>query len=101
MILDELLFSSFSHGSTQIIMRSSRKKRAPRHGKEKVLREKMVRPLGREGRREGREGGLGGGLIRSRRVALMQSHQPVSGCHGTVARARIPFQNVFGPIRLR
>jgi len=27
----------------------------------------------------------------------MQSHQPVSGCYGTVTRARDPFQIVFGP----
>lgn len=58
----------------------------------------MVRPLGREGS-QGRRGDWeeGGGLIRSRRVALMQSHQPVSGCYGTVTRARAPFQIVFGP----
>lgn len=40
---------------------------------------------------------MGGGLIRSKRVALMQSHQPVSGCYGTVARARGSFRTVFGP----
>jgi len=62
----------------------------------------MVRPLGREGsqgRREDWE--KGGGLICSRRVALMQSHQPVSGCYGIATRARAPFQIVFGPYKSR
>lgn len=62
----------------------------------KDLRENGQIARRREGAK-GRRGGSGGGLIRSRRVALMQSHQPVSGSYGTVARASVlPFELFSG-----